>query len=270
MRRLVLLVCGCNQVFGLRDTRVVDAAYFDAPVDAPFACPPSGTALHVSPIVHQLDVLLCKDFIVAGDRAAGWCADLDAGAPQIFEGPREGPLAVAAGIGAGYSQPRLSPDGSELLVYYATTMGVGLALFDRGSDGTWTLDPDPTIPIIAGDRIGTMARGPTGDRVIIRSNDGLGHEWEHEGHAWNEIRTHSSSDLGVGSFLQLNMTPDGLHAIVQGSGPLYVVDRTAPGQPFHAAAPIDGLAELGDVVMTDDCGRFYFEALNTAFYAQQD
>lgn len=54
VRRAVLVLAGCNAVFGIKDTRQYDAAYFDAPPDAPFACPAlGGPAPTFSPVLHQ-------------------------------------------------------------------------------------------------------------------------------------------------------------------------------------------------------------------------
>ena len=41
---MALLLAGCNAVFGIKETRQYDAAYFDAPPDAPFTCPALGAA----------------------------------------------------------------------------------------------------------------------------------------------------------------------------------------------------------------------------------
>ena len=55
----VLLGCGCNQVFGLRETQPIDAQQFDAAIDAPYACPPPGTQPAFAASLQQVIAKYC-------------------------------------------------------------------------------------------------------------------------------------------------------------------------------------------------------------------
>ena len=67
---LCLLLCSCNWVFGLEGTVPLDAQYFDAPPDAPWACPAQGALPKFSPAIHQADVgaNYCSDYTTSGAR----------------------------------------------------------------------------------------------------------------------------------------------------------------------------------------------------------
>ena len=95
---LVLLLCGCNQVFGLQETGQLDAAFFDAPADAPYACPPLGTAPRFAPQLTQFLVQRCDGYSgVTSGRAGASCKDGD-GIERVFVGNRGEPLSIAPGV----------------------------------------------------------------------------------------------------------------------------------------------------------------------------
>src|SRR5690349_8436389 len=90
-------LCGCNQILGLSPTQAlppVDAQYFDAPADAPFSCPPIGTAPHFSRVLHQIQQD-CTDFTASSDWAVGYCYT---DRYQISQGPPDGPFERIAGM----------------------------------------------------------------------------------------------------------------------------------------------------------------------------
>src|SRR4051812_8468463 len=122
MARLGLVVAalaGCNSVLGNDRAFTRDARYFDAPVDAPFACPAAGSSpAELSPELHGVFIQDCLDYSFQGDRASASCTDVG-GIRQIYEGPRDGPLTLVAAIREDsltvlHDQPRLSPDGTRL------------------------------------------------------------------------------------------------------------------------------------------------------------
>src|SRR5687768_13963015 len=62
---LVLALSGCNQAFGLDDTRLVDAGvtFFDAPPEPPPGCPPIGTPISFAPGFTQALAQNCRQFM---------------------------------------------------------------------------------------------------------------------------------------------------------------------------------------------------------------
>ena len=77
----VALGAGCNQVFDLKPTASIDAAYFDA---APPVCPAIGTPPSFGDNLHQILVQDCKDYTVSptgrsdsGDIRSRWCRTQD-------------------------------------------------------------------------------------------------------------------------------------------------------------------------------------------------
>src|SRR5687768_17156526 len=63
---LPAVVAGCNWVYELGDTRAappIDAQYFDAPADAPPACPAPGVEPKFQPDYLQLPVPACESYI---------------------------------------------------------------------------------------------------------------------------------------------------------------------------------------------------------------
>lgn len=98
MRWLLLLLCGCNQVFDLNATVAVDAQYFDAPPRQPAHCPAFGTDLAFSPQLHQLHYY-CVNYQVSlsADLAVTSCIDNDR--YRTFSGPGNGRILVTASDG---------------------------------------------------------------------------------------------------------------------------------------------------------------------------
>ena len=88
----------CNWIFGLRSTEVVDAAFFDAPPDAPFRCPPPGQPPVFSQQIVQAIPRNCFFYSDSSDRklAAAICGD------AVNTGPIDGALEAAtlSGVGA--------------------------------------------------------------------------------------------------------------------------------------------------------------------------
>ena len=67
----LLFVCGCNQVFGLRETVAIDAQQFDAPLDAPYACPAIGLQPAFGKILHQSIPKNCVSYTTSRSTRTG-------------------------------------------------------------------------------------------------------------------------------------------------------------------------------------------------------
>lgn len=130
---LLVGLCACNQVFGLDPTR---HAYFDAQIDAPFACPPIGTTPHFATNPHQVVYEDCDQYQVTSDGtlAVVTCVGV------ISQGPALGPFKAIPELASdGTTQRqnvRISPDGDQLVLQES----IGPSQFVRythASDGTW-------------------------------------------------------------------------------------------------------------------------------------
>src|SRR5512143_2261526 len=96
-RITLLALCACNQVFDLRPTKSVDAKhdFFDAPLDAPYACPATGETPAFGSLFHQVILQNCKDYEPSQAKQTGiaLCDDGQyTGNYLLSEGPLDGPL----------------------------------------------------------------------------------------------------------------------------------------------------------------------------------
>jgi hypothetical protein len=273
---IVLAMCACNPVFGLRETQARDAQLFDAPADAPFQCPPIGMAPQFSPLLHQVGSQFCLQYTIVAGHAVAVCR-----AGDIFvvsEGPVDQLLVPAVGVDTPpldevYEQPRLSSDANELYVrhFNYSTNVQDVVMFTRTGSG-WQRGPAPPFGTGFSDSIGGLARGPTGDRVIVTSfSDGVAREWAHEGSTWRAVLQHP---FGLAAPNVVQMTSDGLRAVIfapfgNPNQHLYYSDRPDEESPFRTAVPLSGTPLHSDAALTDDCARLYVTGVATVFYVQQ-
>jgi hypothetical protein len=263
---LVVLAAGCNEAFGLRPTVGTDAAFFDAPIDAPYRCP-TGGAPRFDPTLIQYLTHECDSYaqVLAG-RAVARCRSGEDFA--VFEGPIDGALERAVGVDvAGTSQPRLSPDGQRMYVRTAYAVTAVVQQYTRSADGSWTRLAD--APFTDVQAIGTVATAPTGDLLAVSTWTGrLAREWVNESGTWRAVQTHDQTTLGIIPD-KLAMSSDGLRAVASSGYQAYYTDRGEQGAPFRLAAPVAGGPEAADFYLTDDCARLYAAGLGSVFYAQQ-
>jgi hypothetical protein len=282
IRRAVLVgtLCACNQIFGIAETRPLDAGareFFDAPIDAPFECPATGGTPTFSRQLNQL-VQTCIEYSVSETgRAAGFCNEP---AAQVSEGPAEGPLAPVAGLESTTTDlietAKLSPEGDELYVRIRPTSGTTgrFAVYTRtGSGFAYSHDITlPSPPTSAFGRFGTPSRGPT-RRMFVQNNTGAFLEIQLDSTgASTLIQTYDSTKLGgtIVTTVPPELTPDGLHFVViladsDGSGVFYA-DRASLAEDFSTARRIAGVPTNLAPFLVGDCGRLYFPALGYVFW----
>jgi hypothetical protein len=281
VKKLAVLVAlaGCNNIFDLRSTQQIDAAYFDAPLDAPFACPAIGAAPAFSSFLHQHVLQDCTGYaITQTGRAVASCRTAAGGPQGIYEGVVDEPLQPAAGLPPiqsegfdGYDYPRPSPDGQRLLIRHVdyNTGNADLSYYQRAGNAWSALPPPPFAGHLAAS---TIAMGPTGYHVlVVESNFLAWTEWIDEGGLWRAGPTHSSTVFGLHEIDALSMTSDGLRAILLSRDPsqMFYADRSAIGDAFSAAQAMPTLPVNGDAFMTADCARVYLSGLGYVFYVQQ-
>ena len=125
----MLALGACNQVFGLAPTTAlppIDAQQFDAPADAPYACPPLGQQPTFSAFFHQIistgDCVGYSLSAPAMDLAIAMCVDSIAGAMsvRVNQGPIDMSLGDTQLISSGgpfdYASAVVAPEGDQLWV----------------------------------------------------------------------------------------------------------------------------------------------------------
>ncbi|MBA3397711.1 MAG: hypothetical protein H0T89_34120 [Deltaproteobacteria bacterium] len=278
-----VLLGGCTQVFGLAPTEqqpVTDAAFFDAPADAPFACPPIGETPQFSRVLNQI-VQSCGEYSATTEgRAVALCTEP---ANQLAEGPLDGLLIPIAGLEQTAELhvdfARYAPEGDELFVRswtQSTTIG-RIRVYRRQAEG-FVYTHDVALPGQTTDsfvRFGTPSRGPR-RRMMVRNNAFAYQEIEFDAAGTAVlIASYVAADLGVTSITQSppNLTPDGLRLVFAGSttnasGVLYS-DRASLADRFQPGRLLPGIPINPTPFLTHDCARIYVSAIGYVFWVQR-
>lgn len=287
MWRVALLLAGCNAIFSIKDTRQVDAAYFDAPPDAPFSCPAVGAAPpRFSRLLHQETIQTCASYSTNDVLASGSCTGSDGVSNLIMVGPPHAVLVpdptlpqsqtMAAPV-TYFENPFPSTDGTRIYVTHAhgeLNFEYTIDIYQHDASG-WTAAgtlPARTVnPLLQ-----SVSRAPTGDRIVILDgadqvelvSDGSG--------GYTPVNDHPMSDLGLVYVSQISLSGDGLHAVVAGqvqgtnTTAMFWTDRASTEDWFVPVKPIIDLPALASFSLAEDCSRLYFPALGSIIYLQQD
>jgi len=272
---LLVLLCGCNQVFGLRETSSSDPPFYDAPSRRPPHCPAFGESLVFSPMLHQLH-FDCSQYNESTDvnLSVAMCRDSDQYQP--YSGPREGPFSPITElpnrtIDFDVSNPQLDPEGDMLLIstFDLTNIVGALRVYRRAGD-TWVRDADvPSAP----PRTSNPSRGPdhrilgtNGTSDVVEISDASG--------SWQQVRTHTKGVLGVPSVGAIWLSADALRIVFVANAfdlpenrSIMYADRATKDGLFGPARPL-ALPIVEDIFITEDCGRLYFSGLRSIFYAE--
>jgi len=289
MSRLIVLVVvlalgACNAIFGLHETVERDGSvqYFDAPADAPFGCPAAGVQPRFKRNVTQAILQQCNDYtvsIVTG-RALARCSEPTRG---IYEGKLDEVMTPARGFVPPASfmmeSARLSADGDlAIAAIYDASINYKHATYVRAMDGTWTWANEPNIPTSYATNFSAVSRGPD-RRVFVVDQDLVRYEeWAQQDLAtWQLVGSYTLAQLGIDYVADPRLAPDALRMVFWGrSTPLspyrvMYVDRPDLSARFSAAVALETVPPMvTDPTLTDDCGRMYFSALGSVFYAQQE
>ena len=268
----LVVLAGCNQLLGIKDTDPAPPAFYDGGIDAARGCPAQGAQPDgYSPFVHQAYVQDCQQFSsVPAGRGVAVCFD-----PMmtVHEGVAGQPLPLAPGITlpmyAQLGTPRLSPDGQRMLVPYSTSMAsVVLAMYVRQPDDSWVQGPDPGFGSLAMlPLISTIGHAPTGDRVLVIGDDVT--EWEFDGTStWHRLQVQIPAMFGPFP-VDASMTSDALRLMLSDGQTVTYTDRAETTQVFRPAVPLSGVPALTDLFMTDDCARIYMSGFGALYYVQQ-
>jgi hypothetical protein len=275
MKWLLILLCGCNQVFGLTETSPSDAQFYDAHTRQPPHCPALGESLVFSPILHQLHYD-CSQYSESTDANLSVAMCRAADQIQPFSGPREGPFTPITELPQRTSEfdvsgPQLDPEGDMLMIstFDLTNIVAAIRVYHRAGD-TWIRDADvPNAPA----RTSNISRGPdhrilgtngTSDVVELSSTSG----------SWQQVLTHTKAMLGVPSVGAIWLSADALRIVfvanafdVAENRSIMYADRATKNDLFGVARPL-ALPVVDDAFITEDCGRIYFSGLRSIFYAE--
>jgi hypothetical protein len=284
----VWLTCGCNWAFGLETTKPLDAAFFDAPPDSAWTCPPTGALPRFAPTLQQLDVgRYCVDYTISPmtGLAMAWCRGDPA--TEIAQGPIEGVLVAATGIAPTEAtryvdEPRLTYEGDEVWVRQVSMQAVTVAsLFSvfRAVGDTWQWSANLAVPTSAdrGDEISVPTRSSAGPRRFMFNapTEDVMYEMM-EGSPPTIVHMYRNVDLGMTYIVRPMLSPDGLRLVFGGQRmtdllvTTMYVDRPNLGATFGIATPLHDAPAAMDPFLTEDCGKLYASGLGRIFYAQQE
>ncbi|HSD90159.1 MAG TPA: hypothetical protein VLB44_21660 [Kofleriaceae bacterium] len=275
---LLLALCACNQVFDLRSTKAIDARrdFFDAPLDAPYACPATGETPAFAPLFHQVIVQNCKDYAASQARHTGiaLCDDQYSGNYLLSDGPIDGPLTEIPG----FVDPlwflqylRASADGDELFAMYYSA-GYQVRTFRRTTGG-WERRPDffDTAGYL---EFSHPTNGPVRHAMHIDTTGKLLEFTEDAVGNWTQIDSYTAAQLGIDFPGSPSLSGDGLRLMLYGrpgggAQHLAYTDRASLTDRFGPVRRLEGVPFVRDAMMTDDCSRVYFSGLESIFYVQR-
>lgn len=278
MRALAWLVlgCGCNQVFGLRESVPTDARQFDAPIDAPYACPPPGAQPAFGALLRQSIAKNCISYTTSttANRAAAYCLDIDAIADGVIDGVPERATLTPPGA---FDWPRLTPEGDELWVRRRDGSGT-FAIYRHAGEHQWTWVRDLALASTGVDDIITApSRRVDGMRRFLHYafSERTLYEYSDDGSTPTFLRVYDATALGV-YFAQFpNLDADGLRLVFVGQAvdatlaQTFFADRARLDDPFVTATPLATAPVAYDPFLSADCSRLYTSGLGSIFYAQQ-
>jgi hypothetical protein len=270
VRWTLLALAGCNQIFGLPETTHV-GDYYDAHVDAPYACPPLGGTPQFGRVLEQLVIQPVVNYSeTLSGRGVGVCID-SSGRHSVCEGPIGMPLApipsatpsTLFGLVA-----RMTQDGERILVLPIDTVGQ-INIYRRG-DTTWTTEAP--FPVTGVADLSPLAATATGNRVLLRTsaNGSVYEEWSDDTGVWQRAVVHPLANIAPLAYT-LRVTADGLHAVVH-TGDLkqtYYTDRPTVNDQFRAATLLADTPRDVELYLTNNCSRLYAAGLGSVFYAKQ-
>lgn len=275
---LYVLTAGCNAVFGLQSTELVDAGFNDAPIDAPHMCPPIGTPLRFGGQFQQVIRQDCQGYNFSTTASIG-VASCTETMPTYGMFPYQGTLdqrMTKVDIGLTYVDPvRIYPEGDRIFARGYATNVYKAALFMLTEGGAWVPTSEPLPPGAETSLASTFTRAPD-RRVILYSYSSTGaiEYAQDEAGAWTKVGAYTAADWGCYYMGAVALSPDGLRVFASCTRTdTYRVEtryaeRNSRSEMFGPMQVLEGApANLGLVVINDDCSRAYFSALNAVFSA---
>jgi hypothetical protein len=281
----LIALAGCNQAFGLDDTRLVDAApvFFDAPPQPPPGCPAIGTPIVFGHGYTQAVAQNCRQFMPSFSSQLTLAVCTTDGLDYlIHEGRLDHGMVPAkfdvdCVVNRCY-QIRTTPEGSDAFLSWFD-MQASVAHFDRfhrGPDGRWANVGPFTVPFggLSSDDWSQPSRGPERHMIVFvplaKPVRELVATEPYE--TWTEIAQYNYSEFGVTTFFAPRLSPDGLRMVINGfpmGGTEYEImqsERPTINDRFGVAKKIEGVPKVEEAVLSEDCDRMYFHGLESIFY----
>ena len=258
MRWALLLLAGCNQVYGLDSTQLT-------PADAPRGCPAFGEPLKFSPYVGQSVFQDCIDYQIGGTRAIGFCNG------ALAEGNVDQPLApmmfIPRDAASTYQRYTLWPDGETMFVFEDSLInGSRWLLYARNAAGMWTSSGEVPGPM-SGEHIGAPSSSSPRHAFVSGTATGGIREVIDDGQ-WSEVHTYDAVELGNHlPSRSVQLSPDGLRMMYfVFKDAVYYSQRAKLGDKFPVPTKLEGAPVLEDAFLTADCQRLYFSGLGRVFF----
>jgi hypothetical protein len=281
---LAVVLCGCNQVFGIEHTKLVPD-YFDAPIDAPFTCPTTGLpAFKQDP--HQVTAMNCRSYTTAQtaplaavdcDGGGSWPTTDEVYVVAPVDTSPDASSATIVAHAAGHASTMLAPEGDQVFItYYPVSSGLTLVSY-TSTGSTWTQTSGPTLPTIFdnNDRFSRPSRGPNRRALHYHDVDKTWYELaETSSTVWTRVRTQPQL---VNDAVDPRLSADGLRLtassfMVGGNGfevPVYTSRDTIDAEfgPFTQITTAPQTA--GSPFLADDCGKLYYSGTSAVYFVEQ-
>jgi hypothetical protein len=294
VRWLVIVVglSACNWAFGINETRQLDAPpvpFFDAPIDAPFVCPPIGTDPTFTNLIRPVIAQDCTNYVISATSSTAIALCTRNPGRAVMVGPVDQQLAIATGLADDslhlYTDPKISPEGDEVFVNRTDTNATTpeLAIFSR-TGTTWSAGAPLPATFDQAGSVSAPTRGP--NRHIIHRHSGVGAgaamllELVDNGDGtWTQVQTYAPTELdAILSRAPLRLSPDGLRLMfvgaplaMQTARALMYADRSSINDRFSKARPLTSVSVdlMSNAYMNDDCSRIYMSSAQQIVFVQR-
>ena len=267
-----MLATGCNQVFEINTTALVDARYFDVGIDAPFTCPSVGETPTFDVSLQQVVLQQADQYTTSPTtgRAIGILG------LSVFEGPVDGPMTEQSGFGTPgclscteFLAPRLTPEGDAIYAtrQSQTDLNAHLVRFRSAGPDKWASDLD--LGEVSSYWISSVSRGPT--RRVVLNDGAMLREYTVTDVGLELVQSYTPADLAVSDMQSPMLTADGLRMLFVlpdfTTPKAYMTDRPDLDSRFGPARLLPGVPAYDGAYMLEDCSRVYVSGLGSVFYA---
>jgi hypothetical protein len=273
------LLVGCNSVFGndqVASAPPIDARFFDAPIDAPPACPSSGAPMFRTGLFQVPAPNLCSDFSIA-ENGTLMAVCPGSTAMVLYTGTVADGLQPAAHDLPAVAQPidvRLAPEG-DLAIVQVYMPGVGRETHALRFDPVASLWHDLGTFTIRLGFVSTPTRAaPDRHMLLYDVTDDQFFDYVGDNNTWTEQPPYTTTGFhSVNSPFAL--TPDGLRIVANASpmsgGFPVLLYGTRPDleSPFLDSSSVDEASSILQPALSEDCGELYFIGLDRILYVKQ-
>lgn len=303
---VLMLTCGCNQLFGVERTDLVDSPPpADAAIDAPPpSCPTDGTVPQFKNDLFNIPARYCFYYSVSEvtGEAAALCANDNFTASTVGAGPigeslvaqvLDPPMAINP-----YNAFVFTREGDRIAVtgWEETRAGYSTTEYRR-SEAKWVFARTYVPASTMGGYyvLSAASAGPDRRAILFRyeiSTNAYVLEELTESTGWKATDSYTLAELGTESLSEPSLSADGLRLVFvsyeykdgsttgvsggeapQMSGSnnaVYFTARTSLSERFARAKKMATVPDgVGSPFMTEDCGRIYFSALNSVWFLKQ-